>query len=151
MLAAGALVAALALPARADDYFSQEEEITFEIDRSRSRGERITVASLLGGAVVAGGVGVLFTLDAADKADEVSATGKHSGLVYTPEREETRRDAIRSRRFAIAGYAVGGGLLVAGITAFILTDPGTETMLVSSRTALVPTDGGFFAARSWSF
>lgn len=157
-----------AAPASAQDYFGRTEtdNVSFRIDKERTSEQKILIGSLLGGAVLFGGVGLLFTLDSDSKSNEVSAVGMHTGRVYTPELEQTRKDALRSRNFAIGSYAVGGALLVATGIAFIATHPGTEELNMeeyqrrhdeerreesSSRTLITPVRGGALVGRSWLF
>jgi hypothetical protein len=132
ILAIAAAQAAVILPAtaRADDYFGRTatEKMTFRIDKERTSGEWIFIASLGGGAVAASGVGLLFTLDSRRKSNRISAIGRHTGQVYTSEVESTRRAALRSRTVAIVGFSVGGALLAGATVAFIATDPGSEVI-----------------------
>jgi hypothetical protein len=151
--------------ARADDYFGRtaSETVTFRIDKERTSTEWIIIASLGGGAVLASGVGLLFTLDSRRKSDQISAIGRHTGQIYTPEIESTRRSALRSRTVAIVGFSVGGALLAATAVAFIATDPGSEEIDVDEyqrrfeegRGAVVPIvdpqPGGAVLGASWAF
>jgi hypothetical protein len=149
-------------PARAQDYFTSDaNSVSFEVDRSRSRSERILIASLLGGAVLVGGVGLLLHLDSERKSSEVSARpGRHTGLLYTEERDRTRRAAIRSRNFAFAGYSVGGGLLIAALVTYFVTNPGRDIITVGDEQAppsatssllVEPMSGGALVAGEWVF
>ena len=160
-----AALASAAAPARGEDYFgAAAEPMTFDVDRPRSRENMILIGSLLGGAVVFGGVGLLFHLHSRNQADEVSAdTGDHTGLVYTEAVDATRRDAERSGKLAIGGYAVGGGFLIATLVVYIVTDPGTETIQVGDETEqppaptgrpqvlVEPTPGGGVVGAAWTW
>jgi hypothetical protein len=145
-----ALVCALAVappPARAQerDYFAPTDPEMQLVPRSRPRRQTIWLASLAGGAVAIGGVGVLFHLDSRDKSDQVSAhSGERTGRVYTPEVDDVRRGALRSRKIAIGAYAFGGALLVGTAIAFMVTDPGDELVRVDGgpRPVVVPVSGG---------
>src|SRR5688500_4877422 len=127
-----------AAPARAQpaDYFQQggTGDLTFTVDRERCTRQRVLIASLFGSSVLFGGVGVLFHIDSKNKSDEVSTdAGRHSGRIYTDELDDIRSAAIRSRNLAIASYAVGGGFLVGTLVAYLLTDPGQETVQVGTE------------------
>lgn len=159
------VLCAAAPAARAQDYFgAAAEPMTFEVDRPRTKEAKILIASLFGGAVVFAGAGLLFHLHARSQADEVSTrTDHHTGKVYTDELDATRRDAVRAGRFAAAGYAISGGFLVATFVAYLLTDPGTETIRVGEqeveppaptgppRVDIVPVPGGGTVGASWTF
>ncbi len=151
-------------PARGQDYFQQgrTDSLTFKVDRERNTRQRILIASLFGGSVVFGGVGLLFHLDSKSKSDEVSTdAGRHSGRIYTEELDDTRRAAIRSRTVAMASYAVGGGFLIGTFIAYLLTDPGQETVHVGTeavgdrgaraRLLVEPTAGGALVGGAWRF
>jgi len=107
------LLLALAGRAHGQERYFQEgrtDTISFNVDRERNTQQRILIASLFGGAVVFGGVGLLFHIDSKNKADEVSTdSGRHTGRIYTEELDDTRSAAIRSRNFAIASYALVTG------------------------------------------
>lgn len=143
-------------PARAQDYFAGAgEPISFEVDRPRSRSDKILIASLFGGSVLFAGVGLLFHLDSRDKSDAVSTSaGKHTGKVYTVDLDDTRRGALRSRNVTIASYAVSGGFLVGTFIAYLITDPGRERITVGeepARLSVQPTAGGALVGTWWRF
>lgn len=155
-----------AAPARAQpaDYFQQggTGNLTFTVDRERCTRQRVLIASLFGSSVLFGGVGLLFHIDSRNKSDEVSTNaGRHSGRIYTDELDDTRSAAIRSRNLAIASYAVGGGFLVGTLVAYLLTDPGHETVQVGTeavggggagaRLLVEPTEGGALVGGDWRF
>ena len=148
--------------ASAQDYFQQggSEALTFKVDRERTMRQKVVIGSLFGGSVLFGGVGLLFHLDSKHKSDEVSTdAGHHTGQIYTEELDDTRRAAIRSRNIAIASYALSGGLLVSTFIAYLVTDPGQETIRVGTEAAegsgarllFAPTDGGAVVGGSWRF
>ncbi len=158
---------AWAAPARGQpaDYFQQggSGDLTFNVDRERCTRQRVLIASLFGSSVLVAGVGLLFHIDSKNKADEVSTdAGRHSGRIYTDELDDTRSAAIRSRNLAIASYAVSGGFLVGTLIAYLLTDPGQETMRVGTeavaggggagaRLLVEPTEGGALVGGGWRF
>jgi hypothetical protein len=147
--------------ASAQDYFQQggSDALTFKVDRERTTRQRVLIGSLFGGSVLLGGVGLLFHIDSKHKSDEVSTdAGHHTGHIYTEELDDTRRAALRSRNFAIASYALGGGLLVGTFIAYLLTDPGQETIRVGTeaestgaRLLVAPTESGAVVGGSWRF
>jgi hypothetical protein len=133
-----------------------EMAMSFEVDRERTKRDKILIASLGGGALLVGGIGLLFHLDSRDLSDAISASGRHTGLTYTHDTDDTRRAALRSRAFTIASYGLGGGLLVATLVAYILTDPGTETITLDGEgarppVAIEPIVGGAVGTASWTF
>jgi hypothetical protein len=154
-----------AQPAQPDGYFgAAAQPMTFEVDRPRTREAKVLIASLFGAAVVFTGGGLLFHLHSKSQSDEVSTeTDEHTGRVYTDDLDATRRDAERSRTLAIAGYAVGGGFLVGTLVAYLLTDPGTETIRVGEEQAeppapsgrpqvlVEPSTGGGMVGAAWRF
>jgi hypothetical protein len=146
--------------ARAQDTYFQSgssDSFTFKVDRERTTQQRVLIASLFGGTVLFGAIGVAFHIDSKNKSDEVSTTSGHlSGRIYTHELEDTRQAAVRSRNLTIASYAIGGGFLVGTFIAYLLTDPGQETVHVGTEAAtarlrIEPTDGGALVGGVWSF
>lgn len=151
-------------PQPGNDYFgAAAEPMTFEVDKPRTRQSVVLIASLFGAAVVFGGGGLLFHIHSRNQADEVATeTGEHTGRVYTDAIDATRRDAERSRKLAIVGYAIGGGFLVGTLVAYILTNPGTETIRVGEevdppapsgrpQVLVEPTPGGGVVGAAWTF
>lgn len=152
-----ALIAALAAaPALASA--QSADNISFKVDKERSTENKVIVASLGGAAAVFVGVGVLFNLDSKEKSDEVSTGGAElTGEVWTQEREDTRKGALRSRNYAIAAYSVGGALALATAIYYIATDPGEELVMVGSGTpvsrgpTVTPVEGGAVFGARWSW
>jgi hypothetical protein len=156
------LLLAWSARAGAQDYFQQggSEALTFKVDRERTMRQKVVIGSLFGGSVLFGGVGLLFHIDSKHKSDQVSTdAGHHTGQVYTQELDDTRHAAVRSRNIAIASYAVGGGLLIGTFIAYLLTDPGQETIRVGTEAAggsgarllVAPTERGALVGGSWRF
>jgi hypothetical protein len=151
--------------ADSNDYFGKDapdEHISFQVDKSRTKKQKIVIASLAAGAVVFGGTGLLFHLDSRSAANEVGAVGLHTGMTYTPELDDTRSRAYSSRTFAIVGYSVGGAFVVATVVALIVTQPGSERYTVGSDEdessppvvsglTVVPAVGGAYVGGTWSF
>jgi hypothetical protein len=130
--------------------------MSFEVDLERNTRQRVLIASLAGGALALGGVGLLFHLDSRDKSDAISASGSHTGLIYSREVDDVRRSALRSRKLAIVSYGLGIGMLAGTLVAFVMTDPGRETIVVGGEPAtpelsLEVAEGGAVVGRSWSF
>jgi hypothetical protein len=152
-----ALALAITLAAPAIVGAQGDDSMSFEVDKERTARQRVLIGSLLGGALVVGGIGLLFHLDSRDKSDEVSASGPHTGRVYTREVDDTRRAALRSRAVTVAAYGAGAGLVIASLVVFLVTDPGTETIVLGDRAAarpsigLEPVAGGALVAGGWSF
>ena len=162
------LVTALALPAVAaadtpapakpagPNYFagsSQPNALVFRGAGKRTHHQRLVIGALLGGAALAGGVGVLFHLDSADAADAVSSDIP-TGEAWTPGLQADYDRAERSRVGAIVGYALGGALLVGGLVALGLTTPAdtvNEVHIVRARPILAPTAGGAVAGLAVGF
>ena len=146
-------LALVALAASPGLTFAQSaDDISFKVDKERTRGNKIVLASLGGAAAVFTGVGVLFTLDSQSKSDEVSAAGQHTGLVWTADREETREAALRSRNVAIVNYSIAGALTLATMVYFIATDPGEEVVSYQSRApTITPVEGGAVFGARWSW
>lgn len=164
-LIVGLAVVASALPAHADgDYFndaSEGKEITFQLDRPRTSGQRLLIGGLLAGAALSAGVGLYFHLDSRDKTGDVEAVDQHTGRIYTEEVAATRSGAFSSRRWAIAGYAVGGLFIAGTVVALAITDPGKERITVGKDGAEPPAPvmpvsilmvpGGALVGGAWSF
>jgi hypothetical protein len=151
--------------ADSNDYFGQDapdEHVSFQVDKSRTKKQKIVIASLLAGTVVFGGVGLLFHLDSRSASNDVGAIGSHTGLTYTPELEDTRERALSSRTFAIVGYSLGGAFAIATVVTLIMTQPGSERYTVGrdeedrvppveGGLTVAPTVGGAYVGGTWSF
>jgi hypothetical protein len=154
--AALALAVAVVASAVAPAARAESAALTFELDRERTFRQKMLIASFGAGALVVGGVGVLFHLDSRDKADAVSASGNHTGRIYDGDVDDTRRAALRSRALTIASYGLAGGLLVTTLVLYVVTDPGTETITLDEAQArlpitIAPVTGGAVADLAWGF
>lgn len=150
-------------PARAQgDYFGKdapEEKVTFRKYKDRTPGQRLVIGSLFAGAALFSGIGVYFTLDSRSKANDVGAVGEHTGLIYTPEIDETREGALRSRKFAIVSYTIGGVFLAGAIAALYVTDPGSEVVSIGDEeppkppvpVSVTALPGGAMVEGTWRF
>jgi hypothetical protein len=164
-LIVGLVVVVSAVPAHADnDYFkddSANQEVTFQVDRARTSRQRLLIGSLFAGAALCAGGGLYFHLDSRAKTNDVEAVDQHTGRIYTEEVADTRSQAFSSRRWAIAGYGVGGLLVVGAVVAFALTDPGKERITVGKDSPEPPAPvipvsvlmvrGGAMVGGAWSF
>jgi len=156
---AACVVVGLALPAiaRGDDYFDKETdagEMTFRVPRPRPTRAWILIGSLGGAALAVAGTGILFHLSGNSQTDKVEAPGP-TGLIWTPERQDTFDSAVFRRRVAYTAYGVASGLAIATMIAFIGTDPGTKLIRVGTekaeRTDLRWVPGGAVLSREWTF
>lgn len=156
-LLAGALVAVPAA-ARADDgYFGDgTKQLVFKEEGKRTKTQNITLLSLAGAAVLAGAVGSFYLLDARSQSDEVSASGLHTLLAWSPELEATRKDALRSNRIGTVSMGISGGFAAATIIAYIITQPDKEVGYQDWQTrnrlpSITPADGGLVIGQGWAF
>jgi len=134
-------------PPPASDYFQKAPSstaITFRTPGRRTTGQRVLVWGLLGGAAVAGGVGVWFHLDSYRAAGEVSEDSMSSG-VWTDEHQATYDRAGTSGTVAIVGYSVSAALLVGSAVAAWLTQPADQAV------TLEPVRGGAVVGKAWSW
>jgi hypothetical protein len=150
-------------PARADtDYFAatpQPDGVTVRRNRSRCPRQKALIGSLLGGAVIVGGVGLYAHLQSRSASSDVAAIGGSTGLTWTEERQATFDRAVRDRTLAIIGYGVGSALLVGAALALVFTDPGSETISVAPDEAAPPPvplsltllPNGAFAEAGWQW
>ena len=148
-----------------NDYFGEDapdEHISYQIDKSRTKKQKIILASLAAGSVVFAGVGLLFHLDSQRASNDVAAIGAHTGKVYSPEVDETRDRAFSSRTYAIVGYGIGGAFAIATVVALIVTQPGSQRYTVGSQEetppppvvshlSVAPMAGGAYVGGTWSF
>ena len=135
-------------------YFSDgNKQLTFTEEGTRSQGERITLYSLFGGALLTGAIATYFTLDSQTLSDKVSASGYHTGLAWTADLEATRKGALRSRRVAQVSFGLAGGLFLAGIVTYIITAPDMEVGYQDwqTRSFATPTKDGFVLGQGWTF
>jgi hypothetical protein len=149
-----AILASTNIAAADQGYFSDgKKKLTFKEEGARSDNERITLYSIFGGALLFGAVGGYYTLDSKSQSDEVSASGYHTGLVWTADLEATRKDALRSRTIAEVTMGISGGLLLAGIAAYIITEPDEEVGYQDwqTRSFATPTNDGFVVGQGWTF
>jgi hypothetical protein len=166
------VVAALASPAAAQtgdpagdqtqlDYFAEQTKtpLTYRVEGTRTRNQKIVLLSLAGATVVAGGLAGYFHLESKHASDDVTEkSGEHSGRTYTPEVDARRQEGVDARTRAIAMYVVGGALLATTLVYYIATSPDDEIRAYESSTTgrvaapfLAPVEGGAIAGKAWSF
>lgn len=122
---------------------------------SRSRNTDILLASVAGAAVILGGVGVYWNLDANTAANNVSATTP-TGLPWTAAEQHEYDRAHDSSIKAGVFYGIGGALLVGAIVGFIATAPTPHKDVIHPRMAhveptLAPTPNGAVLGGAWRF
>jgi tetratricopeptide (TPR) repeat protein len=109
--------------------------------RPANRGLRLAGIVTAGAGAAAAGVGIYFSLDAADKAhrvEQLCASGCNATDVASID-----SSGKTSSQLAIAMYAVGGAALTAGAAMFIYA-----TLHSEETVTVAPTPGG--AAMSWA-
>jgi hypothetical protein len=132
---------------------SRQKDIVITSAPDRSSNNKILLASLAGAAVVFGGVGLYYNLDAKSASDQVSAKNVKN-TIWTAADQATFDRANSSSTKAEVFYGIGGALLVGAAITFIVTAPKTETTVIHSRTVTPtasPTPGGAMLGGAWSF
>lgn len=154
--------AATAVAGDQPDYFGKRtvpQKVSFRQAKPRTRKQHILLASLFGGAVAFGGLGLYFHLDSRDASDEISLVGGEPSRTYDRSVDKTRDRALRSRVLAIVGYSVSGAFLVATIVAMAMTQPGEEIVTIDQEKApkntvpvsVIPIRGGAMVGKAWRF
>jgi hypothetical protein len=112
------------------------------------RWKRISGLSLLGAAVVAAGVGVVFNLQARDKEQALDEKfSPENPMPWTAEDEALKKDMEREKTRAVVLYLVGGACLAGGgvLTYLGFTERAPEAI------AVMPLQGGAEIAASFRF
>jgi hypothetical protein len=122
---------------------------------SRSRNTDIVLASLAGAAVIIGGIGVYWNLDANTAANNVSATAP-TGLPWNAAEQHEYDRAHDSSVKAGVFYGVGGALLIGAAVGLIVTAPAPHKDVIHPRMAhavptLAPAPGGAVFGGAWRF
>lgn len=117
---------------------------------SRTKNQKITILSLFGAGLLAGGVATYFALDSQSLSDEISASGSHTGEAWTPAYDDKHSRATSSRTVAQVGFGVAGGLAIAGIVTLLVTTP-DEVPVETRRSFVAPQSGGLLVGQAWSF
>ena len=136
-------------PPKGHDYYIKSYP-----DRSHNNILALSITS--GAAVVLGGIGLYFHLDARDRSSEINAH-KFTGLPWTDSLQSKYDEASSSSLKAGIFYGIGGALLLGTAIAYMVTEPKQETVLIHPHTdpkptALVaPLRGGALVGGSWSF
>jgi hypothetical protein len=130
-----------------------DRDIVIETPNERSTNTKILLGVVAGAGVVAGGLGAYWHLDSRSAAADVSA-GKFTGEAWTSEDVALADQADRSGSRAAVAYGIGGALLIGAAIAFIVTDPGSETTVITPNRGtptVAPTAGGAVLGGMWSF
>lgn len=142
------LLLAASRPAAADD-----RDIVIETPRERPTNTKLVLGAMAGAGVLVGGLGVFWHLDSRSAAADVS-TGKFTGHAWTADDIALAEQADRSGTRAGIAYGIGGALLIGAAIAFIATDPGSETVVITPNRGaptVAPTPGGAVLGGTWSF
>lgn len=133
-------------------FAAADRDIVIETPKERSTSTKILLGAVAGAGVLASGLGAYWHLDSRSAAEDVSA-GKFTGEAWTSEDIARAEQADRSKARATIAYGIGGALLIGAAIAFIVTDPGHETTVITpNRTPTVaPTPGGAVFGGMWSF
>jgi hypothetical protein len=130
-----------------------DRDIVIETPNERATHTKIVLGATVAAGVLVGGLGVFWHLDSRSAADDLSA-GKFTGRAWTSEDIALADQADRSRTRATVAYGIGGALLVGAAIAFIVTDPGSETVVITPNRAtptVAPMPGGAVFGGMWSF
>lgn len=125
-------------------------DVTIEVPGERSRNNKLIVGGIFAGGVLVSALGLYYHLDSRDAANEVSAD-RFNGKAWSDKQVDLVERADRSKTRATVSYVIGGGLLVGAIVAYIVTAPKSETAVIHTGVAVVPTDDGGMVTRMWSF
>jgi hypothetical protein len=145
--------------ARADtDYFqggAAPTAIKYKKTRSRTLGQRLTIAGLGVAGLAAGGLGLHFHLDSRDAAEELSSDDDVVGT-WTADRQALHDRAGASGTKAIIGYSVGALLLGGAVVALWRSEPGEDEVVLApgGRAAVpvvAPVPGGAVVGGAWSW
>jgi hypothetical protein len=145
--------------AHADDDVAQFPDPTGPAYTVTSHGDRSTnnklaLASIAGGGLLLGAVGLYFHLDSRDAADQVGS------LVETSHTWSAADQAVYDRAGssgtkAKAFYALGSLAVLTAIVGYIITEPPTETTVIRPHRApkpvVAPEPGGAVLGGVWSF
>ncbi|MDX2093407.1 MAG: hypothetical protein SFX73_36520 [Kofleriaceae bacterium] len=130
-----------------------ERKIEIVTRSERSLENKLLLAGLVGGGVLAGGLGVYFHLESRDASNAVAADTFTSEAWSTADQANVDR-ADDNRRKAALAYGIGGAFVVASIVTLIVTEPKAETIVITPNrpTPIVtPAEGGAMLGGRWSF
>ncbi len=126
-------------------------EIVIDVPGLRTRRAKILSGGLLAAGVIAGSVGLVYTLDSRTQANKVSAQ-LFTGKTWSDELQRAVDNTDRSRTRAIIAYSIGGAFVAGAIAAYIATEPKAERHVIRPHHAgLTPVRGGAVATSEWSF
>jgi hypothetical protein len=130
---------------------ARSRDLTIEVPGERSRNNKLIIGGIFGGGVLVSALGLYYHLDSRDAANEVSAD-RFNGKSWSEKQDDLVARADRSKTRATVAYAIGGGLLIGAIVAYIVTAPKSETAVIhTGGVVVVPTDEGGMVTRMWSF
>ena len=130
-----------------------DRDIVIETPGERSTSTKAVVGGIFGASLLVGGLGVYWHLDSRSASRDVSAS-KFTGNAWTSDDIALADQADRSRTRATIAYGIGGALLIGAAIAFIVTDPPSETVLITPTRGtpiIAPTRGGAVLGGMWSF
>ncbi len=130
-----------------------DRDIVIETPGERSTTNKAVLGGLLGASLLIGGLGVYWHLDSRSAATDVSSS-KFTGKAWSSEDIALADQADRSRTRATVAYGIGGALLIGAAIAFIVTDPPSETVVITpsrGTPTVAPTQGGAVLGGMWSF
>lgn len=126
----------------------RSREIVIDVPGERTRTTKIALASVAGAGLLAGAIGLYYHLDSHSASDAVS-TSLPTGRAWTAEDEALVDRAGQSRTRAAIGYAVSGGLAIAAIVGYIVSQPKSERNVIRPHAAIAPTTNGAVVAGTW--
>jgi hypothetical protein len=126
------------------------KDYVVETPEERSTMNIVAIASVAGGGVLIGGLGVYFNLDSKTQSDKVSV-GVPTGRPWTATDQAAVDQASSDRTKAIIFYSLGGAAIIGAAVALIVTDPGSTKTVIHPHTAIAPLPGGAIAMHEWSF
>lgn len=135
-------------------YFSNgEKQLTFREAGSRTKKEKIVLASVFGVGLLAGAVGTYYLFDSQRLSDEVSASGTHTGKTWSTSLEAKRQDALLSGTIATVGFSLASACLLAGAMTYIFTEPDDDVGYQDwqTRSFVAPSRDGVVAGQAWHF
>lgn len=130
-----------------------DRDIVIETPGERSITTKAALGGMFAASLLVGGFGVYWHLDSRSASDDVSAS-KFTGKAWTSDDIALADQADRSKTRATIAYGIGGALLIGAAIAFIVTDPPSETVVITptrGTPTVAPTPGGAVLGGMWSF
>jgi hypothetical protein len=120
----------------------------------RSTNNKLALASIAGGGLLLGAVGLYYHLDSRDAADQVASLVP-TNHAWTAADQETYDRAGTSGTKAKVFYTLGSLAVLTAIVGYIITDPPTETTTITPhrgpKPVVAPQPGGAVVGGLWSF